>query len=217
MRCQKCGHLYEPGAAQTNACPRCGHVPRAAQGRRPARSLQQRLDGGIALAVFVGGFLVLPILTLLTGQLLLGGGLILLMLGGYTLLYSARGNLRNLAHPRQTAVVGYVFGVLMLAGAIGCLAWYALSGPAWPSLAGLRRLFASDWQSWLTSLLPLAVVAIFAALGALLDHLWSRQNAAQREADGQAGPVFPIPPTYRATSITVILLSGRTAGGRSWP
>ncbi|MBN1976838.1 MAG: hypothetical protein JW918_05505 [Anaerolineae bacterium] len=204
MRCRKCNHIYKP-TRRSRACPQCGYEPPPDETRRRA-PLSERwagIEDRVARAVLV----VCPIIALValvTGQMLILGGLLAVVLGAYLVLYSAFGRFDNLSNGGLARGLSIGFGLLMLAGGIGSWVW-ALSGgpvPPFPPRIEIKEVDIYD----ISPFIPIGIMALASGLGYLVTRWLARLEAHRRKRSAEEGHVFAIPSMARGPMMMVMVL-----------
>ena len=213
MRCRKCNHVYTP-TSRDRSCPQCGYEspPDRPRRRTPPTSEQRALPPSERRAqiedrVARAALIICPtiaLMALVTGQMLILGGLLMVVMGAFLVLYSAFGRFDNLSNGGLTRGLSIGFGLLMLAGGIGSWIW-ALSGgpvPPFPPRIEIGEINIGD----LAPLITIGIIALASGLGYLVNRWLARLEARRCNRSAGEGPVFPIPPMARGPMIMVMVL-----------
>jgi len=213
MRCRKCNHIYKP-TRMNRSCPQCGYEPPPDRPRRrtPPPSEQRalppserwaRIEDRVACAALI----ICPLIALaalVTGQMLILGGLLIVVMGAFLALYSAFGRFDNLPNGGLTRGLSIGFGLLMLAGGVGSWIW-ALNGgpvPPFPPRVEFGEIYIGDFAPLIT----IGILALASGLGYLVNRWLARLEARRRSRSVEEGAVFAIPPMARGPLMMVMVL-----------
>jgi hypothetical protein len=136
--------------------------------------------------------------------MLILGGLLLVVLGSFLMLYSAFGRFDNLSNAQLTRGLSIGFGLLMLAGGVGSWIW-ALSGgpvPPFPPRFELGEIYIGD----LAPLITIGIIALASGLGYLVNRSLACLEMHRRSKSAREGSVFAIPPMARGSLMMVMVL-----------
>jgi hypothetical protein len=165
-----------------------------------------KVENRVAIAVLIA-CPVICVAALVTGQLLILGGLLAVVVGLYLTLFGVLGHFGNLPNGWLARSLCIGFGTVVLAGGIAAWVW-ALSGgpvPPFPPLylhARERPLDINDFSF----LVPLIILALVGPIAGLIDKGITRVEIKRRRQSQKIGEVFGIPPMASTLCIIVLLL-----------
>ena len=204
MRCRTCNHVYTP-TRKDRTRPQCGYEPlQDKANRRSRRSVQRvKLENHVSVAVFIA-CVVIAIAALVTGQMLILGGLLAAIMGVCLLCYGFLGYFGNLSNGWLARGLSIGFGLPALAGGIGCWVW-ALNGGPVPPFPPRYRYDAIDISD-LAPLTALVIIALASGVGQLINRWLARAEIRGQRQSGEQGLVFPIPYLARGPLMMVLVL-----------
>jgi hypothetical protein len=186
-------------------CPQCGYeLLQDKDNHRERRSVQRvKLENHVSVAVSIACF-VIAIAALITGQMLVLGGLLAVIMGVYLICCGVLGYFGNLSNAWLNRGLCVGFGFPALAGGIGCWVW-ALNGgpvPPFPPRVEIKELDIHD----LSPLVPIGILALASGLGYLVNLWLVRLEARRRSRSAEGGVVFAVPPMARGPLMMVMVL-----------
>jgi hypothetical protein len=205
MRCRKCNHIYKP-TGRNRSCPQCGYEPPPDRPRRrtpPPSDRWAQIEDRVARAALI----ICPIIALMalvTGQMLILGGLLMVVMGSFLVLYIIFGRFDNLSSGGLTRGLSIGFGFLMLAGGVGSWIW-ALNGgpvPPFPPRVEIGEIYIGDFAPFIT----IGILALASGLGYLINRWLARLEVRRRNRSAEEGAVFAIPPMARGPLMMVMVL-----------
>lgn len=175
------------------ACPKCGYDPYAAAARTSKRTASRqsksRRQDRWAIAIWTT-CVVLACLGLVTRQIMILGGLLALLLGGFLLHSAFFTDSHGSRHPLLTRVVEAIFGGVYLLGGIGAWVYALLRGVApFPP-----RYSLSDLQAIIPYIVIGVVLFLFNQGARLVDRWLARLEGRLQGRYRELGTVYPIPP-----------------------
>jgi hypothetical protein len=207
MRCRKCNHVYTP-TKKDRSCPQCGYEPAPDEARRSTLVSVRRvkIENRVAIAVLIA-CPVVGIAALVTGQLLILGGLLAVIVGLYLTLFGVFGYFGNLPNGWLARGLCIGFGLPVLAGGIGSWIWALNGGPVPPFpppyfRARERPLDINDFSF----LVPFVILTLAGVVAGLIDKGLARLEAKRRRQSQESGEVFGIPSMTSKLCIMVLLL-----------
>jgi hypothetical protein len=207
MRCRKCNHVYKP-TRKDRSCPQCGYELPSDKAQRLAQASVRRvkIENRVAIA-FMIACPIIGIAALVTGQLLILGGLLAVICGLYLTLFGIFGYFGNLPNGWLARSLCICFGLPILAGGIGCWVW-ALSGgpvPPFPPPYFRRRerpLSIRDFEP----LVPFVVAAGIIGGSVLIDRRLINLETGRRRWSQELGQVFALPRMATVVCIASLLV-----------
>ena len=207
MRCRKCNHVYTPQMGQT-ACPRCRYDPyqdpdhptRKTKPRRVSTRTHDRWAIGIAIAC-----VVLAFLGMVTGQILISGGVTALLMGGVMLWSAFFMKSGGLDHPLLARLVTGIVGGTVFLGGIGVWVWIFMGAslPPFPPRYTWESLQAAG-----PYIVAMIILLLFSQGARLVDRWVTHREQRLQQHYRELGVVYPIPPFVpRQLSWFVILIS----------
>jgi hypothetical protein len=192
LRCRKCKKDYQIFEGEDLSCPFCGHEPSGWQKWRSDRTKQKKL-------AWYGVTLGIPFLTILTGQLIIGGTLLTFIFSGFLFISAFSMDLSNLEHPRLTRGISLASAIVFFLAGVGLFIWIFNGAPI-PSWDEMQPVFPIE------ALIAMGFFAVMALIGRLLNTLLEKILKNRLKKTKEAGPVFHIPPYFRTQLLAVIII-----------
>lgn len=195
ITCPKCKRNYRLLDENKRACPWCGYDVPAAKRRKfnPKNFL-------ISLA-WVVGMVAFPLAILFTGQLVIGGIIISLVIGSWLVFYGIKGKMDNLQNPGLNRFIAIFFGVVCLAACAGLVYW-AFNGAPIPAWGEVMYFPLFDPAVYVPILILIGFSIITYGVNWFISHLerrWMQKNS-------HLGRIFRIPPYFRQASLLVVII-----------
>lgn len=206
MRCRRCNHVYTP-TGRDRTCSQCGYAPPPEKARRRNQPsvMRVKIENRVAIAVLIA-CPVIGVAALVTGQLLILGGLLAVVVGLYLTLFGVLGHFGNLRDGWLARSLCIGFGTVVLAGGIAAWVWAFSGGPVPPFpppyLQAREPLDINDFSF----LVPLIILALVGPIAGLIDKGITRVEIKRRRQSQEIGEVFGIPPMASTLCIIVLLL-----------
>jgi hypothetical protein len=207
MRCRKCNHIYKP-AKKNRSCPQCGYELPSDKARRLAQASVRRvkIENRIAIAVLIA-CPVIGIAALVTGQLLILGGLLAVVVGLYLTFFGVFGYFGNLSNGGLARGLCIGFGLPVLAGGIVSWIWALNGGPVPPFpppylRARERPLSIRDFEPFV----PFVIMAGVVGVSFLIDRGLFKLEVGRRRQSQELGQVFALPRMATVVCITSLLV-----------
>ncbi len=192
LRCRKCKKDYQIFESEDLSCPFCGHKPTVWQKWRSDKTKQKKL-------AWYGVTLGIPILTILTGQLIIGGTLLTFIFSGFLFVSAFSMDFSNLEHPRLTRGISLAFASVFFLAGVGLFIWIFNGAPI-PAWDEMRPIIPIE------ALIAIGFFVVMNLIGRLLNTLLEKILKDRLKKNKESGPVFHIPPYFRTQLLAVIII-----------
>jgi hypothetical protein len=192
VRCPKCKKEFKPYEKNQGQCPWCGHQPTRWQRWWQSEKRAEKI-------LFFICCIFLPLAGLLSGQILITGTILALILGGFLVHSGLKTDFSNLENPGMARGISIAFGSVSLLGGIAALIWLFRGAPI-PGWEEMGPVFSAE------ALIAFGIVMGFSLGAGALKKVLERRLTRRIRKNETGGRAFRIPSFFTSVLLMVILI-----------